>query len=1216
MRKSFLKSVILAFAIIGIIAKPNVRAVSNNLSETDTIVEVTIEEKNTVENTPDTIENSIQEMNKYYPKVTVVYSINNTIEECYYKPKLAELSNLENLILKEGFVSAYTGFYDLNATDPYRLNLNEAYKPDDKQSRALEILGYDCLLDNESYDGSTYSIVSTGEYITYGTALMDIYKALGLSQIHAQVYLSADTSLNMEDSPVVLNLPSIVKDIDTSQGRADVFVTRTDKQYYYEKAKKDLNITKKDMNTYITNGEFITLLTQMMQYYGEPVLSETEMNMLLQVYGAEIPTYLSSKEREGYLYLKSRGVLNIDIDYMKVLELTDMLDILMCVADEGSRTDYKQIQIIMDVGDELISKGYFPRQVNISVGEQALNFEEKYDYASATYYDYYIKIDEKTKFVTSDGIPIIDIFIPNIPTEPNSGNLNGASYQGIEIFNEEEYYHLRIPIMASDSDYMQRSKSKGKENCIQINSPNNSDYPEYIWVEQGGGFYFYDSKDGKGITTNRKAFEDNEFEGAVCVERKQSSESIVYENKRKSMLSIITNVLSWRSYIAYADSFESLENGYLSGVGNIKVKVIISNIKTITGYADDIPELSIIEKEDKWEVTLPSIFKNYFLASITRDGNSNNVKAYQAISSITGDRILLKYEDLVKAGVFFEEEEGKLPKPEGEEECILVLNSKYGQVKLNNSTHEVIVGNTLYKVKSSKTVLFKYIMNNGKSELWVDFRAAYGWTNNIIKLKITGDGEAFTVDMHLLDENSSVIPTNNVFVKAPLSFSTYKVSEQVQVIPKGVIHETPAVIMTSTYSLANWLIYQGYNSSNGVSEDYIFVFYPKYAFKEGEAPNDLALMKDIVGYTVSVEDSWVCRAIKLSPITDTTPGHFTYVEDFGYLYNVPDWGSFTMENYLNGTYILPLSYSENGYIYNSNVNYFEGYPYGSRPIDGTTNGVDIKGNKVESIVKAEEAVMKAAPAGISNFYGGTKWKSYTADSPMVAVSSLSGTNQNIYYYGTSRCMVKAEDLKIKMTVQYEQSGILQYTWEIPEKSKFYLVNTMAVEPLSSSKVTYHYRWCMFDTVLASNLSDNIQDISEKDVEVEIIDAEQKDIFYGFENFSFRRLIEWIDYGSSYVVAFVFIIFPIFGIICITALIGLSLISDMKIVQLLCKKLIDPVKILTIGKRNIETFRFKDAFVSLMLGYTVFALMLDCNLLRIIQWLLDSYSRLLDLLKYI
>lgn len=73
---------------------------------------------------------------------------------------------------------------------------------------------------------------------------------------------------------------------------------------------------------------------------------------------------------------------------------------------------------------------------------------------------------------------------------------------------------------------------------------------------------------------------------------------------------------------------------------------------------------------------------------------------------------------------------------------------------------------------------------------------------------------------------------------------------------------------------------------------------------------------------------------------------------------------------------------------------------------------------------------------------------------------------------------------------------------------------------------------------------------------------------------------------------------------------------MKIVQLLSMKLIDPIKILTVGKRNIETFKFKDAFVSLMLGYTIFALILNGNLLRIIQWLLNSYSQLLDLIKYV
>ena len=81
--------------------------------------------------------------------------------------------------------------------------------------------------------------------------------------------------------------------------------------------------------------------------------------------------------------------------------------------------------------------------------------------------------------------------------------------------------------MESDSDYMKKSKEKGKENCIQINSRNELDYPEYIWVEQGGGVYVYEEEDGGGIVTNRRPFEKDEFEDSVSVERKQIKESPV-----------------------------------------------------------------------------------------------------------------------------------------------------------------------------------------------------------------------------------------------------------------------------------------------------------------------------------------------------------------------------------------------------------------------------------------------------------------------------------------------------------------------------------------------------------------------------------------------------------------------------------------------------------------------------------------------------------------
>lgn len=1148
-------------------------------------------------------------MISYDPAVTIVHSINNTIPNAYYKPSINDIPLLEEKILKEGkFVSAYTGFFDLDKTDPY--------KPDTMQSRALELLGYDLLLESESYSPeSGYQALSAAENVTRGKAVMDIYKALGLSQFDISLYYSHDHSITLENSPVAKGLPSYVTGLNTSRGKTDVFVTRSNKQLYFNKAERDLGISQSGMSDFISNGDFIVLLMRMMHFYGEPVMSDQEMNMLLQVYGADIPSYLTPIQQEAYLYLKSRGVLNVDLNYIEPLTLTNMLDILMCVFDEDSRTNFKEIQVTMDIGEDLISKGYFPRTVNLVHDDNAISFSSSYDYSNAKSYDYYIEITDQTRFVSKDGSPVDYLFIPETPADVNAPELYGSRYNGIARGEDgKRYYHFQIAILSPDSEYMQKSLAQfGTPNFIQANSRVASDDPSYIWFEQGGGVYTFASGPNHegGITLHRRPFNEGEFEGSASVERvnQTNASSQTASAKVRNVL----NKFSLSPITAYA---ANPINDWLTS--NLTATIIVDNADKIISYDETILLKPAEKKNNQLIVTVPKLMEEFWKSTIvydTESGSEDKVPGVSlgAISTTQGD-MLIKYQDLVDMGLFFTEENGGSATPDADNDYILVLDSMFGQVKLNNQTNEIVVGNVLYKLpKNSNTVLFKYVTDNdGKSVLMIDFRAAFGWSNNIASIVTTGDGEGYTVSVKTQERaNRSLL--RRAKVKLPKPFISINDDNRIGVVQANRANKgdkCDKAVISAGYPLANWVVFSGEDATTGLSKSYAFVFYPKSAFN-GNAPNDLDKLKSIVGYSIDSPD-WACRVVEISSEYTDEPGKITYHENLGYIYNLPEWSDFTMDKYLSGEYLLPIS--KNGKeIVNACVNVFDGCPYGSRPTGNNNECIDIKGNKSQMASSADSAKTKAAPAGISVFFGGKKVPSKQASSSTLNASEGRASNSSLYYFGTSGFFVeKDRNGDFVASISFTSTSPYELTWKLDKADKLYKVY-VTTESKNDNNGTYDYitRWVMYDTVLKSSTSVLEEQPPE---EVKIADGEQKDKYNGFEEFSLEYLINMIDYSSSWIIYFVFKVIPLIGIVCITILVGISMISDMKIVRIFCEKLFDPVKILTLGRLTIEQLDFKKSFLGLMLGYIGFAFMLDGNLLRIIMWLLEFYDVIMELIK--
>lgn len=1212
---------------------------------------------------------------EYVAKVTEVYSINNTLENCYYKPKAADIPYLEESVLAHGFINAYTGYFDLD--------WSSEYIPENHSSRAVEVLGSDSLIQSEAYADGNYSAVEIPEMnIGSNVAIMSIYKALDLPQYEITYYVSPVTRTHIRQSPAILNLPSFIKDVDPTYGRMRVFVTRSNVDLYVDKAQRDMKLADDVTSSMtLTAGEFIVLLRNMMDFYGEPRMSETETNAVLQIYGGNIPTYLTSDQKDAYIYLKARGIINDDtIDYSSALTLTQMLEMLMCVKDEDSRTDFKQIQLTMDVSDALESKGYFPKTVAVSDNSDALEFETEFDYANATKYDYYVVKDSNTTFVSASGEELTTMFIPSTPADPSSVGVSGFQYLGVENGEDgTEYFHYQIAIMDDSSNYMKVSSNVvGESGWIQINTLQNSDKPAYIWLKQGGGIYTYQSTDSEnGVTLNRRAFEDGEFEEAASAERKEGSLSAKLES-RTLLAKVVDTISGW-----FNAGEMSVKAATTNSNVNVKVRVyraetiseeslqklmtlpwIVDPTSTASGTVDATTTTgatSIANSENCnnikaimtgrltndnmiLEVTIPQSKYSLFLSYLEKDQSNVRNVGYEGIANMNGD-VLLNYQTLVDRGVLVPNSDGSLPQPaSGDDNEILVLDSKIGRIVLNNSLHQLVVGTTIYHINNDKHQLFEYVLaansDSGEDELWVDFRAAYGWSSNIINIEVTGDASGYTVNIE--EPSNSVTYASQIMqlpVQLPDAFTSGDSDNFVLAVDSEIVassNDCDSVLMTSGYPLSNWVIWQGQNG------DYLFIYYIKDAFTSMglDPPNDLSTLESIVGYS-TISNDWCVRVVELTKYLSDEPGKFSYVEPFGYLYNLPKAANFTLEKYLNGNYLLPLAEAtwQGSYdfdadttsrkVINYNVNYFKGLPYGYRPLSNSKSLSRAVGY-MDDVIDVETDVaytsidcIVAAPAGVQSMFGGYKRTVVSVGSTgesAVILSLKDSLKQNTatvnrIYLGTSPLSSIAKgsgstgsNNATVVALSMGSTSTCTIRMQLNDGTKMYQVSKL------SFNNTEYYRYVVFDSVLQSEvLGSGLSSTADEKAIVEIVDGERTDEYVDSDGFALKYILNKIDSTTSFFIVFCLQILPLLGIILLTLVFGFVCMADNKLVQTIFKRSIDPIKVLTLGKLNVDLVDKKRAFLGLIIGYCMFAMVLDGNIIRIIIWfseMFDSFATLI------
>lgn len=1137
--------------------------------------------------------------------ITEVYSINNTLPNCYYKPLEEELYMLEEFVLYHDFASAYTGFFDLNAGSPYTGN---------KECRELEILGYDFLLSNESYSGggaSGYKAEVVTDFVSKRTAVMNVYKALGIEIQKMQLYPESVSKDSLINSPAIKDLSWIVNDIDSSRGKMNVFITRTDAVSYAEKAMKDLHLSSSAVsnNLPITRGDFIVLVASMMDFYGEPVISDEEMCALLQVFGGNIPSSLSGAELKAYVYLRARGILTEEMKtFNQALTLDDMLTILMRVKDVDSRENLKEIQITMDISDNLKSAGYFPKKVSLNSGKDAIQVKKDYYYEDVVYYDYFL--DKASTGFTSD-----NIYIPvDIVNYKESRSLNGFTYKGIKNVDGKEYYHFQIYIAATNTDYFNNNKIyTGTSETFLVVEENAN---HFVAVKQGGGVYSVNKAEGSIYTTARQNFGAG-YDGYVDMERSQIT---LAKAESYGILRNITESFKPMTVMAAQSSLGPVDYNNL-GKPETRVQLTIHNWSNVNTYAGVNYEDLTEAQKTQWEIyqqvaavgndtvtlLIHEPYVDVFLQNIERNSSVMMMNpAVTAISNVTGDSTLLDVDDLVNMGLIFKTNDIWSSASES-----IVLDTMYGRVILDDANHLVVAGTTMYRVPADTHL---YMADPYTGKFYVDFRAVYGWSANICNLTVTSTGDSYAVNIKQiteLEDSSMYFPIERQNICINKVFSSINYNRALG-LPKGVFTNNKMLLMSSNYALANWMILEGKTS------DYLYVFYHKRAFESLglEVPSSLEVMKSRCYPYSSVDEDWVVREVELFKTRNSDPGKMYYDETYGYLYNIPTESQFTLEGYLNGDYLLPLYASDlntTQVVTNMNVNIWSGLPYGTRPInlvstvDSTVDVVDWKGNitKVSNVPNIIN--LEATPAGVQALFGEYDLRTVYKTDMYSLAEDESNSSSIVLYYGTTPVThitsTNTTTLHISSTVMSNGNFSPEYkkVLKFNENNAFY---EMAKWKLSVNSDIVHRRFICFDELKKDAVISDVVEEDLKDIEtkLEITDAGYEGTFSGFDEFSVQWLLNKIDEGSSLVLLITVKIIPMIMLVALTILIGFIWLRDNKIIRIFADKVFDPVKVLTLGRKNIHELNKATVLISLMLGYIAFVMIADGNILKIIMWL--------------
>lgn len=1070
-----------------------------------------------------------------------IYSMNNTDKNSYWRPKYDEL---------DVPMGDYVEFNNKNIKvnkNGFDANWSTVAKNDLPTSRALELLGYDFLLSRDVVDVSTGVIDRTelsSMPITAPVLIMNIYKALGIELY--DIYFKFNEN-------------------DSSGG---VYVSRTNPETYWDlflndhpidySVYNDGNVSDALTGKVVTTADAVAILAQMMDFYGEPIISKHEEYLLLQVYGKDVPSTLEDNQKEAWSYLKCRGIIGEqELNYESNLSFDDMMDLLMRASDTGSRTNFKEVQISTSLDDEFINNGFYENSVKLVNQPNVTPQSVLVDWAGADRVDFLVEINDKTSFRNKNTGRLNDnLFISSGPMH-NDKPINGSVYEGIV---EGSYYHFSVP----------RSEVSRTAN-LYVNSRDMADLPLNYSLDTASGGVYSNYTDGG--------------EGTIAY----SSPSSFNEVLPNSMYVDMDRIEYGSSGNVYALTNTSYTVTYPTEL--LVVAESVSALRTVCSSvveSSDGKSITVVTDPRKMSPNMDSskvlkVLSNKLVIKPELRYESNQTTV---ILGLTGDKLLVSLKKAKDINLITNYK--VIP-----DSSLMVIYAKDGSIiVVDNKNKTIQKGNTYLRVKEDQP-----LFTNKNGEYLVDFRALYGTKETGFSISNNSSGGT-TVTMY----DNTIVSSKNSISKV----GEYIYHNATQVLPytdgmeiltdmnvnilmayndDGSIKEA-LLPMSSGNAIGNYILHGSFDGSSGQENYKLVTQFPKGSVNgstNGFNLNDLFYFKPS-----TLNDSQYGTSIM--SIQSKNSYGFKNIPGVGWCYklDIIDESSTVrfMESYTSQNKVLPFALiMTNGSpkLLNFNINYY--------------SSEDFKG------LKSPKGGLSPIPAivGMQTMFTDPMATASISLDTIKGISS-NGSTAPTLYFGTQKVIVDNENFVTKI-------GKINLNSYLTDNLK---VRSMGRTNGTNSEDAYlNPRLFMitsdsYDITLNSDVeSNNSSSVSKTEIDM------QK-FFEQFEGITFMNFIYALDNSMSIAYYIVTRVVPLIILSMLVIMLIISMVSDMKIVQLFCDRVFDPVKLLTFGNHTIQTLRSTTLLVSLVIAVSLMGIIQMGNLEKIIMFFIKVFYSIMSL----
>lgn len=1250
----------------------------------------------------------------YTPVVTALHSVNAAFidngEAVYFLPTLDDFpvnlaSTCSDITTDDGkqhkFAIVYDGYFDNEVvynqavTDNgdngvAHIQTSKKIFSSTDNSRCLNLLGYDLLLSDEfcnitQGDGVVHfeykpTLVGSN-YLTAKTCIMDLYKAMGVYEWDIKITFGKDINdLDVNTSPLMQQLMVATNDlveggIDTEEGACWVWASRTNANQYWARCAKDsifdggahkytkanyignevsCTFSKNEMDN-VTLAEFCVMARAIMSLYGEPVVTDQEIQEMIQLYALDLPTEaFDAEQRDAIEYLAAKGILDPSTtSFTDKVTFADIEEILLRIADEDSRLI---VHSNANFQNTMVRNGY----VETDMSDTTLpidGVEEITNPYDDEYYDYFVEaVDGFTNFnvrtinnsdYTNNVVQqlseqnlqnnaasanqVMNTTSPNKNTTslsaetktrdgkdlnqflfacdslrvrtPGSevGTTSGSGYftfEGMEVFDNAYYYHFRISKELSSVTifYDTGTDSTGAPTSASGITKELQGITEYTLVNANGGIYNY-SEDKEPYVT----FDDANFSYYYMDATRLADDPL-------DLAATEQYLSTYRWILLTLDQSQFNQN-------NIK-GLVYDDGKNQINFEDfiNVSDGTVLEYQMRnsiWKVYVQrnatgsktgkvrilfqcNVEYNEFMKNLKNTSNAT----YGSTSSKAYYRhddgtLLVSYDYLKGKGLVSS-------MTVIDSNTIVMTLSRYANtnITLNDKTGVIVVGDTIMRDKNA-TMFYK----DSNGSYYINYKACLGWAGNYVVVNTDSGVLPVLNYSDIVDAKYSLdIGTISVANKYPNSNFAIAYNKGTKVTSGyqnlGTASNEKGILLTGTNPFGNYLLYE---SPPDEDTDVLFLI-KRDGLKAqdgsvssiGSTGDAVAKLKDLTGMSISVPDGYGMYYTYLSK-SNPSNGFRNVKYSFKTQYNS---GQVSL-----GYVYAPKSYGSltdaiNEYVKDSSGSMLPVVEVNKKYYNLNLNTCTLSDYSDQEPLGNLPYVFAATKS-----YKGEHMGRLNADGKVEEVKSSDAKLDQVKILPAAVGLFGSVKGFPSKSFADVHSG-LYYGSQVAKVKNgvMYINGFVKVQPENSVASGIYITSSsggMF-AVCDGNASMLPVFTEVKDIPSVIVTEPETLVDWGA--YKFNRLVENLDAWSSIALIFILNILPRVAMLLFFVLMLLSLIKDVRPWRIFCQRVFDVYSFLTFGKQNVDTIDMKRVFWISLICFSIFLVIMDGTLFNAIIWL--------------